>query len=104
MSFLLSLANELSRLKRNKERREARERQGGKKALNIGDGSTTPGSGNGALGSGGKIATTRKCANCGMLGHIKTNRRVCPAYKEGGALYTGSTPGETPGDSASPGA
>lgn len=81
---------ELARLQRNKERREARERQSGKRAAGGGGGGgggsvygdamspadaaspSTPGAG------GPKQATTRKCANCGQAGHIRTNKKLCP--------------------------
>ncbi|KAI1323526.1 hypothetical protein F5Y16DRAFT_335623 [Xylariaceae sp. FL0255] len=65
---------ELSRLLKNQDRRQVREKQGkGKKkaaqtnALNAA--SPDP---SGDKASGG---TTRKCANCGQVGHIKTNKR-----------------------------
>jgi hypothetical protein len=28
--------------------------------------------------SGGGKTTSRKCANCGQTGHIKTNKKLCP--------------------------
>ena len=28
-------------------------------------------------------ATQRKCANCGQVGHIKTNKKLCPLFKDG---------------------
>ncbi|KAA8644471.1 hypothetical protein EYZ11_003032 [Aspergillus tanneri] len=63
------IENELSRLNRNKERRFAREKQKG--VLRVGD---SP-----AEGPSGKSAgTQRKCANCGQVGHIKTNKKLCP--------------------------
>ncbi|KAF3907583.1 hypothetical protein AA313_de0203730 [Arthrobotrys entomopaga] len=59
---------ELARLLRNKERRQARERQNEKKRKQLGlDDDGAP-----------KGGTTRKCANCGMVGHIKTNKKLCP--------------------------
>lgn len=76
---LYSLLDELARLERNKERRVARERMKG----------IIPGSPNGDVGSpsadGGDTAkarrnlggTSRKCANCGQTGHIKTNKKYC---------------------------
>lgn len=70
---------ELSRLERNADRREAREKQKGKAvgspsvaaspAQSNGDG--TPQKGRGRT----KDGTARKCANCGEVGHIKTNRK-----------------------------
>ncbi|CAK7227284.1 hypothetical protein SBRCBS47491_006518 [Sporothrix bragantina] len=66
------LETEEARLNRNKERRHAREKQ---KALQqqIHDGD--PDSPAPSIERGG---TTRKCANCGQQGHIKTNKKLCP--------------------------
>lgn len=73
---------ELQRLQRNKERREARERQGKKGSFSTGDvmspEATTPGSPMTMMPVPGKTATTRKCANCGQAGHIRTNKKLCP--------------------------
>ena len=65
----ISLETEEARLNRNKERRHAREKQ---KALQqqIHDGD--PDSPAPSIERGG---TTRKCANCGLQGHIKTNKK-----------------------------
>ncbi|KAJ5661862.1 transcription initiation factor TFIID [Penicillium maclennaniae] len=57
---------ELSRLNRNKERRFAREKQ---------KGITRPGD---SPADGKPAGTQRKCANCGQVGHIKTNKKLCP--------------------------
>lgn len=59
----------MTRLNRNKERRFAREKQKGIGRASIADSEEagTPSK------SGG--TTTRKCANCGMVGHIKTNKK-----------------------------
>lgn len=57
---------ELSRLNRNKERRFAREKQKG-----ISRSGDSPADGKPA-------GTQRKCANCGQVGHIKTNKKLCP--------------------------
>ena len=66
------LQKELLRLQKNKERRLAREK--GKVHL---DGAAddagsqaTP-----ALGTVKAVGTQRKCANCGQVGHIKTNKK-----------------------------
>ena len=69
----------MRRLNRNKERRQAREK--GKKP---GRQSTVePKEEN--TGSPAPIptvekptGTARKCANCGQVGHIKTNKKYCP--------------------------
>ncbi|PHH63054.1 hypothetical protein CDD81_6299 [Ophiocordyceps australis] len=71
----LRIKKELERLEKNKARRQAREQQ---KELHqkahAGD-ALSPGA-----GGIDKIATgtTRKCANCGQVGHIKTNKKLCP--------------------------
>ena len=60
----------MSRLNRNKERRFAREKQKGAFRGSTGDSFVEGG------GGGGKPAgTQRKCANCGQVGHIKTNKK-----------------------------
>ncbi|KAH7138190.1 hypothetical protein B0J11DRAFT_424393 [Dendryphion nanum] len=64
----LKLQAELARLKRNVERREGREKAKGLHPM-------APG---GGAGSGKGGATPRKCANCGEVGHIKTNKKLCP--------------------------
>lgn len=83
------IQEELQRLQRNKERRHAREKQKGMGGGSIDLGSPASaasgfGSAFGALaasaglGPGKGGGTTRKCANCGMVGHIKTNKKMCP--------------------------
>ncbi|KAE8147327.1 hypothetical protein BDV25DRAFT_35575 [Aspergillus avenaceus] len=67
------LEAELSRLNRNKERRFAREKQKGAIRASAGD-SPADGGPSGGKGAG----TQRKCANCGQVGHIKTNKKLCP--------------------------
>ncbi|KAJ6171328.1 hypothetical protein N7470_000395 [Penicillium chermesinum] len=59
------LEAELQRLNRNKERRFAREKQKG--IVRTGEGP-----------DGKPAGTQRKCANCGQVGHIKTNKKLCP--------------------------
>lgn len=61
------LEEELARLKRNQDRRQARK-------ATKGEGDNT-----------GSRATTRKCATCGAIGHIKTNKS-CPLYND---IYLG---------------
>jgi transcription initiation factor TFIID subunit 1, fungi type len=86
MEFLTELTHhrileELTRLQRNRDRRFAREKQKGR--LNKRQGSTEPES---ALSPSSTpapsverpVGTTRKCANCGQAGHIKTNKKYCP--------------------------
>jgi hypothetical protein len=76
------LQKELDRLKRNSDRREAREKQkgigqagsptnAGSPAQSDADATTPVKGGRGRP----KDGTQRKCANCGMVGHIKTNRK-----------------------------
>ncbi|KAH8157639.1 hypothetical protein CIB48_g10606 [Xylaria polymorpha] len=67
---------ELSRLLKNQDRRQVREKQGkGKKkgasANTNGNNAASPD----ASGDKASVGTTRKCANCGQVGHIKTNKR-----------------------------
>lgn len=76
---------EVARLERNADRREAREKQKSKHAgspaaavaspapSEAADGAT-PQKGRGRT----KDGTARKCANCGQVGHIKTNRKLVP--------------------------
>ncbi|PHH73525.1 hypothetical protein CDD80_3747 [Ophiocordyceps camponoti-rufipedis] len=69
----LRIKKELERLEKNKARRQAREQQ---KELhqkaNVGADVASPGpNGTDKMSTG----TTRKCANCGLVGHIKTNKK-----------------------------
>ncbi|CAG5145968.1 uncharacterized protein ALTATR162_LOCUS1801 [Alternaria atra] len=64
----IKLKAELARLARNIERREGREKAKGMHKSQTGDGGATGGPGKGG-------ATPRKCANCGEVGHIKTNKK-----------------------------
>lgn len=72
---LYSIKKELARLERNKERRHAREKQKGifrpSEDRDTEDPNATPAPAEKATG------TTRKCANCGRTGHIKTNKKYC---------------------------
>lgn len=69
--FLRTLELNLARLQRNQERRQARQQQ--KKASTSNEDGSTP------LPKDKK--TSRKCATCGAVGHIRTNKS-CPMYKE----------------------
>lgn len=68
---------ELQRLLKNQDRRQIREKQGkGKKRKKVDvnpDASPDPSAADKAA-----AGTTRKCANCGQVGHIKTNKSKCP--------------------------
>ncbi|KAH0536909.1 hypothetical protein FGG08_006247 [Glutinoglossum americanum] len=67
------IEEELARLSRNKDRRVAREKQKGLLADGAAMSPDSPGS---PSASNMKvIGTTRKCANCGRVGHIKTNKK-----------------------------
>ncbi|KAG8159916.1 hypothetical protein KVR01_010553 [Diaporthe batatas] len=110
------LEQEELRLKKNRERRQQREKQkgGARASLSGAAGGAGFGAGGGAGGAGfdggsamspeqpsiEKGGTTRKCANCGLVGHIKTNKKLCPmlngtmSNKVGGDDTTG-TYGET---------
>ncbi|KAL8817226.1 MAG: hypothetical protein Q9223_003907 [Gallowayella weberi] len=68
-----AVADELARLERNKDRRLARDKQ---KGVRDGDTADSPGSPSSAARPPTKSAgTQRKCANCGQVGHIKTNKK-----------------------------
>ncbi|OQV08140.1 hypothetical protein CLAIMM_12454 [Cladophialophora immunda] len=80
------LEEALAQLEKNKARRQKRNRN--KEALQA---ATSPGGtamspdgegagGGGGGGGGGRNSqpTQRKCANCGQVGHIKTNKKLCP--------------------------
>ncbi|KAL1956512.1 hypothetical protein VTO42DRAFT_7075 [Malbranchea cinnamomea] len=75
------LQKELNRLQRNKDRRHAREKQkgllgeGGEMSPNN---ASSPAATPGATGKAAGTGTQRKCANCGQVGHIKTNKKLCP--------------------------
>lgn len=70
-----SIKKELARLERNKERRHAREKQKGIFRASAERDTTDP---NATPAPAEKpIGTTRKCANCGQAGHIKTNKKYC---------------------------
>lgn len=74
------MKEEEERLKKNKERRQQREKQknGGRASTANtsfgGDAAMSPNAAEPSIekGAGG---TTRKCANCGQVGHIKTNKK-----------------------------
>jgi transcription initiation factor TFIID subunit 1 len=69
------LEAELSRLEKNKERREQRNIS---KNIQAGSVPGTPISAGAVTSTGKPIGTQRKCANCGRVGHIKTNKKcVC---------------------------
>ena len=81
------LEAELARLERNVERRKAREQQKGIRTGGPGTAGSPGGPGSPAAGADGAAAagasakpagTQRKCANCGQIGHIKTNKKLCP--------------------------
>lgn len=83
----LHMEQELARVKRNMERREAREKAKGKSPGSLIDAgspgrsdadagnSTADGTPHKGRGGRNKDGTQRKCANCGQVGHIKTNRK-----------------------------
>ncbi|CAH0048254.1 unnamed protein product, partial [Clonostachys solani] len=70
----IRIKQELARLEKNKARRQAREQQ---KELHQRANAPGDAGSPGAVASGDKIVTgtTRKCANCGQVGHIKTNKK-----------------------------
>jgi hypothetical protein len=82
--FSIRLAMELARLERNRERRFAREKAKGIAAPSPseagGAGSPTSPAGSAAIPSKQQQGTQRKCANCGQVGHIKTNKKCAPGF------------------------
>jgi hypothetical protein len=79
------LQEEKKRLEKNQERRFVRERQKGRlnkrQASPTQDRAVSPSST--PIPTVEKATgTTRKCANCGQAGHIKTNKKYCPAFKK----------------------
>ncbi|KAL8721775.1 MAG: hypothetical protein Q9225_001624 [Loekoesia sp. 1 TL-2023] len=89
---LQALGGELARLERNKDRRLAREKQ---KGLRNGDTADSPGSPSSTTLAPPKSAgTQRKCANCGQVGHIKTNKKLCPMLN--GTMKQDDVPGDSP--------
>lgn len=82
------MQEELERLQRNMERREARERAkgiigspsvanspGGTENENGDASAANPGSGKKGRTKKNNEGTGRRCANCGQVGHIKTNKK-----------------------------
>ena len=74
LSIFGRLKKELARLQRNKDRRIARDKQKGihtDGSAELDDSPAPPG-----VAVPAKVTTTgRKCANCGQVGHIKTNKK-----------------------------
>jgi transcription initiation factor TFIID subunit 1 len=70
---------EQERLEKNKERRKKREKQK-KLQQKMRDGGAAGDEGSPEPTTEKVTGTTRKCANCGQVGHIKTNKKyVCPS-------------------------
>ncbi|KAL8825130.1 MAG: hypothetical protein Q9191_004598 [Dirinaria sp. TL-2023a] len=69
------LEKELSRLQRNKERRLARDKQKGVYTDGAAESPASPGDSRAAIPAVKPAGTQRKCANCGQVGHIKTNKK-----------------------------
>ncbi|KAI8939646.1 hypothetical protein NX059_003405 [Plenodomus lindquistii] len=103
---IIKLRAEYARLARNIERREGREKAKGIHKSQTGDGAA----GSGGPGKGG--ATPRKCANCGEVGHIKTNKKLCPllngqkkqsdTFRDASAASPAATVAPTPSFAGSP--
>ncbi|KAF2864649.1 hypothetical protein BDV95DRAFT_588707 [Massariosphaeria phaeospora] len=70
---MAKLKAEMARLQRNVERRQGREKARG--IHNPQASFDAPVNANGSKATG---VTPRKCANCGEVGHIKTNKKLCP--------------------------
>ena len=72
---MVSIEEELARLERNKDCRIARDKQ---KGIHQTDGAGgSPGSPGSPVAGNARTAgsTTRRCANCNQVGHIKTNKK-----------------------------
>ncbi|KAI5245014.1 hypothetical protein E4T42_06924 [Aureobasidium subglaciale] len=115
-SQAIDMQAEIERLERNMGRRQARERAKGIGSAASPSAAASPG-GDGA--DGGEAATpaptgkgkgrskkntegtARKCANCGQVGHIKTNKKLCPmlngTMKQEDMAVTGFGGGPGPG-------
>lgn len=76
-NILYRIALELARLERNKDRRLGREKQKGGGSADFAGSPGTPGADDQpkTKGKGSTGGTGRKCANCGQIGHIKTNKK-----------------------------
>ncbi|GAB1310553.1 Histone acetyl transferase-2 [Madurella fahalii] len=91
--ILMKARYEQERLEKNKERRKKREKQK-KLQQKLKDGGAGD-EGSPEPSTEKVTGTTRKCANCGQVGHIKTNKKLCP-------LLNGSRPrDQNPDESAS---
>lgn len=90
------LNKELARLQRNKDRRLAREKMKKRHASQIPEAGESAGSPSGdqPKASVEKTGTTRKCANCGQAGHIKTNKKY---YCSASCVPPKKKPGRKPG-------
>ncbi|KAH0259520.1 hypothetical protein KCU91_g15158, partial [Aureobasidium melanogenum] len=111
-----SMQAEIERLERNMGRRQARERAKGIGSAASPSAAASPG-GDGADGADAATpaptgkgkgrskknteGTARKCANCGQVGHIKTNKKLCPmlngTMKQEDMAVTGFGGGPGPG-------
>ena len=69
------LEEELIRLERNKERRIARDKQRGVLTDGAAEPAGSPTSPIAVTAPPKPVGTQRKCANCGQVGHIKTNKK-----------------------------
>lgn len=74
MLTVCRVSAELGRLAKNKERRLQREQN---KKLQDGASARSP---DGSVLDKPVTGTTRKCANCGQVGHIKTNKKYGESY------------------------
>lgn len=72
------LEEELARLERNKDRRLARDKQKLNLQEAVAGSPASPGAGSPSAVNVKATGTLRKCANCGQVGHIKTNKKLCP--------------------------
>ncbi|KEQ78007.1 hypothetical protein M436DRAFT_35321 [Aureobasidium namibiae CBS 147.97] len=115
-SQAIDMQAEIERLERNMGRRQARERAKGIGSAASPSAAASPG-GDGVDGADAATSaptgkgkgrskkntegTARKCANCGQVGHIKTNKKLCPmlngTMKQEDMAVTGFGGGPGPG-------
>ena len=69
------IEKELFRLQRNKERRIARDKQKGVPTDGAAESPASPDDARAIVPGPKPAGTQRKCANCGQIGHIKTNKK-----------------------------
>ncbi|KIV81823.1 hypothetical protein, variant 2 [Exophiala sideris] len=72
------IEEELAKLEKNAARRKQRTKKKDTLAATSPGGTAMSPDADGAGGGKNSQPTQRKCANCGQVGHIKTNKKLCP--------------------------